>query len=423
MRILQIQIENERAIKVFNIRLNGENLEVAGDVGEGKTTAINALWDILEKRGDSLRHGEKKGLVRVKLGAGDKKIIATRKMTNKTSTISLIDEDGDSVSMSDFKKMLSALSVNPHKIIELRGKERVAVLLTAADMGDFDLEAVDEEIAAAEHERLFSKRAVDRSDPGEDAPTEVERVDVGELIIERDKKTGQNERVQRAKNSIAILIGQRADAEKNESIMAKRVDELLEEQQHYSDVREELTKRIENGEAMVESEVIHDDIDALDEQIKSAQATNDSARDYENWKSDSDAHEKAKADHAELDKRVRKLQASKKSALDNAAWPIDGLSIADGDVLYNGMLLENLGESEQILVCAALAIADIKSHEFKVVRIDGVESMGAKDFLALQNLFNGHGIQVLSTRVSRGEVSDGEIVITDGVYDGTANDS
>ena len=65
-------------------------------------------------------------------------------------------------------------------------------------------------------------------------------------------------------------------------------------------------------------------------------------------------------------------------------------------------------------MCGALAADQIGQAVVRVVRLDGVESMSAEDFAQLETLFRERGIQVLSSRVSRGDLEDGEILIHEG---------
>ena len=157
MKIVKLDITNTRKIKAFSMELDGNNLLVAGDVSEGKTTVINALWEIISKKGDSITHGENKGRIKIKLSDGTRSIIAERVTTKKTSTLRLIDEDGENLSASDFKSMISDLSVNPHQIIHLKGEEQVKTLLKAAEVS-IDLQAVNQNLPPSFYETRHCKQ-------------------------------------------------------------------------------------------------------------------------------------------------------------------------------------------------------------------------------------------------------------------------
>jgi len=469
LNILSIDIKNNRKIECFKTVLNGKNLEVAGETNTGKTTAISALWDILEKKSDSLKHGEKNGYVKIKIGDDDKWLIATRKHTAKTSTITIIDSEGDPVSVGDFKSMISSLSVNPHKIIEMKATQQTETLLNAANMGEFDLIAVDAEIEKVEGERLTAYRVMEALKPGVE-PEKVEKVEINVLVDKKAKAVKTNTDNQSAKDHLvtlrADLVKNKETAEQYETDQINAAEQAKKESdtditQYDIDMDEihkrhdrevaTLNTRMENKKSTnahtytdcingiktkmiicaTEAKQLADrivsgekytkdlediDIEPIDKELADIEETNQKATLYMVWKEKDDKHVTAADQHSDLDIKIKELRQSKKTALDSAQWPIPGLSIQDGNVIYNDFLLSNLGQSEQMLVCAALAIEDIKAHPMRVVRMDGIESMSKNDFESLKTLFNGHGIQILSTRVSRGDVDPEEITIIEGKY-------
>ena len=75
MKIISIAINNTRKIKAFFLRLDGNNMHIAGPTGTGKTTATNVLFEAFSKKADSLTHGEKKGSLVIRLGNSIKTLI------------------------------------------------------------------------------------------------------------------------------------------------------------------------------------------------------------------------------------------------------------------------------------------------------------------------------------------------------------
>jgi len=428
MNILELEIVNNRKIKCFIKKLAGDNLEISGDTGQGKTTAISALWDILEKRADALTHGQKKGTIRIKLGDSERFIVATREITPKTSTINIMDSDGKGVSIADFKQMISDLSINPHQICQMKPKQRTETLLKAANLGDFDLIQADADIAKAEADRLNAYRTAESLKVGPE-PEKVKPVSVSALVATKDEMEAVNAGNQKLRDQLDRLKTEKATIEQTQKQIQTQLKTIEEEKKRLA-IREktlndslsettkqatEIDQRIAKGADIVEKTK---DLDtaAIRAEIANAESVNKRAAQHEAWKANNEKYEAAVGKHREADEQVKVLAAKRKEALDNAKWPLEGLEIIDGDILYNGCLFDNLGESETMLVCAALAISDIKAHKIKVVRMDRVESMSKADYEKLRELFNGEGIQVLSTRVSRGDVEPNEIVIVDGEY-------
>ena len=47
MKILSVDVVNFKKVEVLHLELDGQNLRVAGTTGQGKTTAISSLWDLM----------------------------------------------------------------------------------------------------------------------------------------------------------------------------------------------------------------------------------------------------------------------------------------------------------------------------------------------------------------------------------------
>jgi hypothetical protein len=424
MQITSIQIVNTGVIECFDVALNGNNLEMSGGTGTGKTTAITALHDILSKRSDMLRHGEKKGTIAVTLSDGSKTIYAERRTTPSGSNVTLtaIDEKGKktSITAADFKKMISDLSVNPHQIMNLKPKAQAETLLKSAKI-DINLDETENRIESLSVNRLDLHRKAELLKVG-DEPEKVDSVDITELIAKRDEMQVANTANQKKRDFLDGLVSQVDDHQEqiNEAMddIKSLNKELIEKEGELNAAKAkytELDERIKTGNKTVAA-LVDENTDDITVQINNSQLTNEKALTHKNWLDQSNRHDDAVEAHRKADADVRELVEIKNKALESAAWPIPGLTIEEGNVIYNDCHLSNLGESEQMLVCAALAIEDIKAHPLKVVRMDGVESMSKDDFIKLQGLFNGEGIQVLSTRVSRNDVEPQEIVIVDGKY-------
>lgn len=167
--------------------------------------------------------------IRVKLAAGDKKVIATRTMTEANSSITLMDENGDKISAQDFKRMISDLSVNPHRITSMKKAEQLECLIRSANLGDYDLKSADRQIAIETERRLELGRSMRATDPGEE-PEKADKVDVTELMQQRDAVNEWNSLDERMDTKIEDLqthLEKKIEAKKayNEKI-ERQINEL-----------------------------------------------------------------------------------------------------------------------------------------------------------------------------------------------------
>lgn len=423
MKILQIEVNNYRIIKAMLLNLDGGNLAVAGEPGQGKTTAISVLWEALKMVGDPVAHGERKGQIKVTLGDDERKVFVKRSFTNKTAPITITTSEGDSISASEFASWFCDLGQNPHKIMDMKPKDQTAALLEAVRLPDgVDLDQMDILRNIAAEERLNLKRDGERDAKALGAePEKVDQVNLDDL----EKGESEAEAANKARNDAqAELDKRRLQSEQVQVDIARINDEAaeLQKQLHGKELQiKESEKRAadcDNKCIAIEKAIANMppaiNVAAIRQKIQEANDANRAVDRWTEWTKRKDALDALRANYKAKNNEVKALDAAKREALQEAVWPLDGLAIADGDVYYHDVPLTQCGHSEQMLICGALAAETIKQHELRVVRMDGIESMGADDFSRLESIFNEKGIQVLSSRVTRGDIEDGELLIVDG---------
>ena len=261
-----------------------------------------------------------------------------------------------------------------------------------------------------EDSRLTAHRAMSVLKPSEVDLPKVEKVSVSDLLVELEKGDTVNAMIEESRSKLGGIEDEVASVTSEIAEFETKILALKESQKA-------LSERIEKGTAIC-SKLEDVDVAAIRVTVASAEATNEKAAAYAAHMKSVDDYQDKKIEHEEISEQIKALKEKKKAALEDAKWPIEGLSVDDNKVYYNDCLLENLGESEQMLVCCALAKKDIMANPLRVVRLDGIESMSKEHFEQLTAMFNGDGIQVLSTRVARAEVEPGEIQIVDGSYKG-----
>lgn len=414
MKILSIEISNYKKIEALLLELDGKHLRVAGTTGQGKTTAISTLWDILETVGDPINHGKKepgaKALLRLVLGepGSEKRVIAERTYSaGGTTSISIKSEDGkDKISAKEFKSWVSSLAVNPHRIMDMGPKEQTETLLRAAKIPKgVNLAQLDQERETAHASREEARKEVARLKSSIGIkPRKVEPVEI-KATLDRLQEAQADQAQASAQDS--RLAFQLESLDKDIADLEAR---LLAAKDRRANVEHELTEL----RKWASENIRPGEISELQEKLARAEEINAEAQKYETWKTENAKLEKSQADFTLHDIKVREVDEKKRAAVESIVWPVPGLSVQDGLIHFRGVPLCQCGNSEQILVCGALAAYEISKATLKVVRFDGVESMSAEDFQVLETLFEEKGIQVLSSRVTRGDLEDGEILIHEG---------
>ena len=102
---------------------------------------------------------------------------------------------------------------------------------------------------------------------------------------------------------------------------------------------------------------------------------------------------------------------NKKAALLNAAdLPLKGLSVKDGELIYNGQKWDNMSGSDQLKV--STAIIRKLNPECGFVLLDKLEQMDLDTLNEFGDWLKTEGLQAIATRVSTG--SECSIIIEDG---------
>lgn len=411
MKIFSLEATNYRKLAAFHLILDGANLKVAGTTGQGKTTAVSLLWEILETVGDPINNAGKepgaKALVRVVFGTPERHYIAERKYTAGGTDISIRSEDGKSkVSAKEFRSWVSSLAVNPHRIMELGPQERTATLLRAARVPDgVDLDAIDRQRADAHERREDARKDKTRLAaslgirPREVAPVDVQASRSQLVELERDKAQGEAElqsagrELEGIERDLAEALARVAKLEARKSETVARRDEIR---------------------AWMDENVKPDELARLQDEVARADELNREANAWTEWQRKNQELQDAEARFTAAEQEVRACEASKREALEAIVWPLPGLEVRDGEIWFKGVPLVQAGESEKLLVCGSLAAHEIAKAPLRVVRLDGIESMSSEDFAQLEALFEEHDIQVLASRVTRGDLEEGELLIHEG---------
>ncbi len=112
-----------------------------------------------------------------------------------------------------------------------------------------------------------------------------------------------------------------------------------------------------------------------------------------------------------LDAVVKKLTREvPEDLIKKAKLPVEGLTIADEDILINGVALDNLSSSEQLKF--GLEIVRALNGDFKVICVDGIETLDKESFEFFLKEIESDDFQYFVTRVE-GDTPH-SIVVEDG---------
>jgi soluble cytochrome b562 len=112
----------------------------------------------------------------------------------------------------------------------------------------------------------------------------------------------------------------------------------------------------------------------------------------------------------QLTVKINDIREARKKLLDGADLPLPGLSIEDGELIYQGQRWDNMSGSQRLIV--ATAIVRKLNPECGFVLMDKLEQMDLNTLKEFGVWLEKEGLQVIATRVSTGD--ECSIIIEDG---------
>jgi hypothetical protein len=153
-------------------------------------------------------------------------------------------------------------------------------------------------------------------------------------------------------------------------------------------------------ESTAEIEKSISDIEEINRRVRAnldREKAQDDARDYRDQ-------------YSNLTTQIEQVRKEKFDLLNGAKLPLEGLSIEDGELTYNGDKWDNMSGSDQLIV--STAIVRKLNPKCGFVLLDKLEQMDLNTLNAFGEWLKAEGLQAIATRVSTGD--ECSIIIEDG---------
>ena len=403
MKVINVSCKDHGIIEAVEMDLKGKNLVVSGKTGAGKTTAISILWDMIIKR-VNIKSGSKKEVLEAYLENDNGECLRCKRVnTAKGSKLVVIDESGEVLPSATVKKMLSDISKNPLSLFEKTGNERFEYLLkcSSVNTSDYNKLKIDRKMKA--EDRIDQKRTVDiiKGRIGE-RPEECEKVDVSERQTELSDAQAQNRKREVSRIAIVDLL---SSTDKDNDSLKELGEQIEDAKNSMVEISKSIAlreKRISESEKWLD-DTFDIDTELLQSEILSATDSNAKHRNFVDWTLKNEEYSIENNKWCNLDDDVKALDKDIKSMINNIDFPLDGVTVEDEKVLYNGVDYDMLGTSEQILVSASLTAQQIVSQKNSIhaIRIDRGESMDEETQAKVMKVCNDIGVQVFISVVDR----------------------
>ena len=411
MKINKLEIENVKRVKAVKLEPTQNGLTIiGGNNRQGKTSVLDSIaWAL---GGDRYRPSEAQrheSVIPPTLHiVMNNDLVVERK--GKNSDLKVTDPTGKKGGQQLLNEFVEQLAIDLPKFLESSSQEKAKTLLRIIGVGDrlAELEKTEKELynqrltigQIADQKKKYAKEQPYYPDAPKDivSPTELIRQQQDILA-----KNGENQRkrdhAEKYRQSVAFLT-QEVDAMREQ--LLKKEKELEE-------------ARVSLNVATMDAAGLQDQSTAeLEQSISNIEEINRKVRanlDKDKAEEDALAY---KNQYDSLTSQISQVRKDKTALLESAELPLPGLSVADGELVYNGQKWDNMSGSDHLKV--ATAIVRKLNPKCGFVLLDKLEQMDLQTLREFGTWLEQEGLQAIATRVSTGE--ECSIIISDGYVEG-----
>lgn len=397
--IQRLRVENYKGVRQIELTPEGALVIVAGGNGEGKSSFIDAIAEIIDPKGVKLtskpiRDGAKRATA--ELVTDD--FIATRTWTKDGDPGKLVVKTHDGAqysSAADFmRKVTGAGLFDPIAFVNLPDKEQRQQLLARVEL-PFDLDELDAERKRLYSERTDVNREVARSEaqlaglaePDADLPgAEVSAADV----LERAEAARRHNAEIEAADALC-------DEAQQASVRAER--EMKDAEVAFQEARERAKAAAVAAARQMDAVAElpeRMDIDSITAQLRDIEAINarvrEAARRAEVLADIEQRREAAERITTELDS----IDEKKRAALADAEFPVAGLSVDETGVTVDGIPFRQVNTAKQRAVAFELLTAG--EPELRLAQIKDGDLLDAETLAEVRRVAEARGFTVLIER-------------------------
>lgn len=404
--INSLEFENVKRIKAIKLEPSPTGLTVIGGRNnQGKTSVIDAIaWAV---GGDKYKpsQAQREGSVippslHVELSNG---IIVERK--GKNSSLKVIDPSGKRGGQQLLNSFIENFALDLPRFMNAANKEKADILLKIIGVGEKLHQLEQEESQLYNKRHAIGQIADQKAKFAKEMPVypnvPEEIVSASELIRQQQEILARNGENQRKRQMKEQYDRELEDARQALDEAKRRFAQAQSNAQTAAKSAENLT-----DESTAELEKNIADIETLNAKIRAnldREKAEEEAKGYSNQ-------------YAALSEEIEAVRKEKYDLLNNADLPLTGLSVADGELTYNGQKWDNMSGSEQLRVSAA--IVRRLNPECGFVLLDKLEQMDIETLREFGEWLESEGLQAIATRVSSGD--ECSVIIEDGYIAGSS---
>ena len=414
LKINRLEIENVKRIKAVKLEPTKNGLTViGGNNGQGKTSILDSIAWVLGGEKYRPSKAQRDGSVippnlQIIMSNG---LVVERK--GKNSSLKVTDPNGVKGGQQLLDEFVEQLAIDLPKFMNSTSKEKANTLLQIIGVGP-QLKVLEQKETELYNKRHAMGQVMDQKEKFAkeqvyypDVPKDL--ISASDLIKQQQEilaKNGENNRkrdkAEKIQENIYLMNRQimqtqetlkaiQEKLEKENAELALLNDDLATAKKSLVDLQDESTEELENN---------INNIDAINQKIRS---------NLDKEKAEDDALQ-YKQQYSKLSAEIDEVRKSKADLLNNAELPLVGLTVDDGDLLYNGSKWDGMSSADQLKV--ATAIVRKLNPNCGFVLLDKLEQMDLQTLTEFGAWLEQEDLQAIATRVSTG--GECSIIIDDG---------
>lgn len=385
-------VENFKGVREISLSPSGSLVVIAGGNGAGKSSFIDAFVELFDPKGTRLtpkpiRDGEDEARAEFTDTDLGVRIVRTWKKQD-AGRLEVFALDGAKYSKpADVVASLTGgLIFDPVAFLNLDERKQRDALLAKVNL-PFDVDALAREKAGAEERRLEAGRDVRRlqgalaSMPNPlDAPAE----EVSGAAVLAEIEAAQD--LQRHRERVMSELD---DAAEDVASLTARIAKLTEELEEASAQVKTLTEARDALPAPVDIEPLREKLAAVDE-------TNAAVRARREYAKVADECAAAETAQAAANRDLDAIEKRKRDGLAAATFPVDGLSVDENGVTFDGVPFTQVNSAMRRRV--AFAIATAGDPKLRLVIVKDGDLLDADSLAAIRELADERGYTALVER-------------------------
>ena len=416
MRVIGLTVENFLRVEAAEIRPDGAMVVIAGPNEAGKSSVgVKAIWAAIEGAAAApekpIREGADRARLYVELGDETGPTLEVERIftaNNMRLVVKERREDGTAVRFDKPQAMLSALvsriAFDPEAFSRMAPREQAAMLADLAGLDTSDLDA--------EYDRVYDERRdLGRRfrDFGVAPVPEGDRPDGVDVAALLDTLRSMREEESAYSAWGDTCLRASTDVQHAEDTVARLAGELAAAE---IDLR---NARAEHEAADAKWKSLDDPSDRivrLESELAAAESRNATVRDWDAAAARVEARGKIEAAGKAKTARIDEIKAERAERVAAANMPVEGLSIEDDIVLYDGQPFSQASKGRSFDVSLAIGMA--AKPKLRVLSIEHGSLLDSKMMSSVEKRCTEKGWQAFVERVADADSGVG-IYIEDGV--------